>query len=161
MEHRFSNLQGNKAEGYALYWNKKAYIPEIGKYESFCPDSLEIPDCVPLYWQHKKVRPLASSKSGTLRLKKDAIGLKFSADLPKNCEYEKELIGRGDIPGASVSFVCLQEDNSGGHREIKKARLCELSLVASPAHESSVSLRSRKAFSGERHWTQALWCFPE
>ena len=164
MEKRFNQLStpSKTAQGYCILWNKKSFIPSIGKYESFKKGSLKIPhQGVPLYMQHDTKRPLANSKSGTLKFKEDATGLFFTANLPENAKLEKELLARGDLAGSSIGFHCQKENFSSGHREIESALLDEISLVCRPAHDGTeVSLRDKKLKRKPRQWSKVLWSYP-
>ena len=161
-EKRFNSLEGNKASGYCILWGKKSFIPALGKYESFKKGSLKIPkQGVPLYLQHDPKKPLANSKSGTLKFSETEKGLFFEAELPQSAKLEKELVARGDLAGSSLSFVCQKENLSGGHREIESALIDELSLVCRPAHEGTeVTLRNQNIKRKKRKWGRTLFLYP-
>ena len=66
---RFSKIEG-KAEGFAVLWNTKAFVPQDGVHETFERGSLKLlPDKpVGLYVQHnERGVPLANSAANTLR----------------------------------------------------------------------------------------------
>ena len=94
---------------------------------------------------------LGRQSSGTLRLGIDSQGLEFDVDIP-NTSYGadiRELVGRGDLTGASFGFVPGEDDWSRTRdgRQLRThtsvSRLVDVSVVSFPAYEgASVMLRS-------------------
>ena len=86
----------------------------------------------------------------TLKLEDDAIGLRFACELPKTSQAADVavLVERGDLPGCSFSFRCIEdswEKKPTGQlvRTLKKISVSELSVVSVPAYTATdVSLRS-------------------
>ena len=155
MEQRYLPSQSHaegKIEGYACKWGHVANVPGIGP-ETFEKNSLDFSEGVSLYFQHDKKNLLANSKSGTLKLFHDDVGLKYEATLPKSATRVLESVQRKDVQGVSVGFVCMDEDRQPHKRRIKKAKLFELSLVDKPAHQTTLKLRSK---SDRPRWTDLI-----
>ena len=140
--------------GYAVKWEKKSHV--LGYFMKFreqfkkgaFADSLKDGD-QRFLWSHKTSQVLGRTKSGTLRLEEDDIGLRFELDLPNTTlgNDTLETIRRGDVDGVSFGF-----NNPDDHieefeddiplRTIRKANLIEVSAVAFPAYpDSEVSAR--------------------
>jgi len=157
MEKRFRELAHKEGvvSGYACLWGHPSYIDSVG-HEAFMKDSLKIGrHGVCLHSQHNESEVLASSKSGTLKIKPDDKGLFFEASIPKNALLTRELLQRKDLSGASAGFVVEDEAYEGNTRNIKKAILHEISLVSKPAH-SGTEVSFRKAQKPKRNWTDLL-----
>jgi HK97 family phage prohead protease len=107
---------------------------------------------VPLLWQHERRDVLATTKSRTLRLKDDARGLAFEADLPKTQLGDDllELVHEGIVGGMSYGIGTLPSDSAmvmrGGRyfREVRNAqKLLDVTLTYEPSYEAAtVELRS-------------------
>lgn len=105
-------------------------------------------------WAHDTTKVLGNTKSGTLRLYEDDVGLRFELDLGNttlaNDAYET--IKRGDIDGVSFGFRMIKQewdenDQENIVRTIHKAKLMEISPVAFPAYpDSQVSARSNDPY---------------
>lgn len=155
MEQRFTPSQycEGKISGYACKWSHPSNILGIGP-EVFETNSLTIPkEGVSLYFQHDKKRLLGQTKSGTLKLTNDKIGLKYEATLPKSAQDVIEACQRGDAQGVSLGFSSLDEDRSLGTRRIKKGVVYELSIVDRPQHETTLKIRSKQR---KQRWTDLI-----
>lgn len=96
-------------------------------------------------WNHDSNLVLGSTKSNTLRLREDTLGLYFELDLP-NSDLGKnsyETIKRGDVDGVSFGFevrndswAYLQEEDVY-ERTLLDVDLREISPTPFPAYESS------------------------
>ena len=98
-------------------------------------------------YNHNPDYVLGSTKSGTLRLEEDEIGLRFDLDLP-NTQIANDLyesVKRGDIDGVSFGFK-VKEDKwtevktDTGWKTIRTLReidLIEISPTAFPAYEQT------------------------
>lgn len=140
-----------KIGGYAVRWNTEA--DGLPFREMFAPNaftrSLEGSEPIFLLTNHQYDQfPLASTRSGTLRLTQDAIGLSFEADLdsanPRSAELASAL-SRGDVNKMSFSFKPNKggEQRQGDLRVVTDARLFEISPVNTPAYSSTdVSMRN-------------------
>ena len=157
MEQRFSPLQGNTGRtisGYAVKWGIPSNINGIGP-EVFAKDSLVVDQAgCSLYFQHDKKRLLANSKSETLKLTKDDVGLRYECTLPQSAPDVIEACQRKDAQGVSVGFICEDEDRRFSQRKILRGRLVELSIVDKPAHKTSLKLRSQK--HKQKKWTDLI-----
>lgn len=97
-------------------------------------------------WSHEEDSVLGRTKSGTLRLKDDEIGINFSLDLPDNTLGRDAFvtISRGDVTGMSFGFMVVEDewvisaDGTSAVRSIKSAQLFEISPVAFPAYSQTV-----------------------
>ena len=102
-------------------------------------------------WNHDTSKPLGRRSKGTLKLSTDETGLRYTINPPGTTwgRDAVESIRRGDVTGSSFAFamgkdpdVVTTEDPKAKTivREIRSiARLYEVSPVAIPAYESSVS----------------------
>ena len=95
--------------------------------------------------------PLASTRSGTLKLAEDEIGLRMEAVLdplnPRAAELASAL-GRGDVDKMSFAFTVAPggDTRSEGLRTLTDLDLYEISVVNLPAYDdTSVGLRSEQA----------------
>ena len=163
MEKRFTPADaptGRELSGYCIKWNQPSNIRGVGA-EIFAKDSLEVPpEGCSLYYQHKRENLLGSTKSGTLKLFPDDVGLRFVATLPVSAKKEAEAVRRGDIAGMSFGFSAKDEDRTiPGMRKILKATLHECSLVDKPAH-SSTEIKIRSKQEDKRSWTDLILEYP-
>ncbi|MEY9629869.1 HK97 family phage prohead protease [Sinorhizobium fredii] len=105
---------------------------------------------------HDPGRVIGRTKSGTLRLHEDNVGLLVEIDVPNTSDGNDlwELVSRQDISGMSFGFRVTKEtwDETGATpvRTIEKLELHEVSAVAWPAYEdTSIGLRSLEAVRAE------------
>lgn len=115
-----------------------------------------------LLYHHDWSKPLASTKTGTLILEVDNIGLRFKATINSNLTYGKdaiELIRERLIEGCSFGFYCQEEDvhyNSVDDtvvRTLLKVELYEGSILCIPQYEDTsvdVFTRAREICAEER-----------
>ena len=96
--------------------------------------------------------PLASTKSGTLRLSQDEIGLRFEADLDPENPKAQELasaIRRGDMTKMSFAFTVSPEGQmkEDGLRTITQfEKIYEVSAVTWPAYDATdLGMRSQQS----------------
>ncbi|MCC7423777.1 MAG: HK97 family phage prohead protease [Planctomycetaceae bacterium] len=86
---------------------------------------------------------LGRTKSNTLRLSIDAVGLKYEVDPPAARGDVVEALQRGDVDGSSFMFeiteVVWREVDKLYVREILGVKLWEVGPVVFPAYESSTS----------------------
>jgi HK97 family phage prohead protease len=154
-----AELDGMNFRGYAAVfdapWND-ALVEAMGYVEQVARGAfrkaLAKGHDVPLLWQHERRDMLATTKSGTLRLKEDGKGLLVEAQLPENGlgAYVREMIDRGDVQGMSYGIESLPSDSilvrKDGvmHRTIANVRrLLDTSLTYEPSYEATeVELRS-------------------
>jgi HK97 family phage prohead protease len=105
---------------------------------------------------HDPGRVIGRTKSGTLRLAEDGVGLRVEIDVPDTTDGNDlwVLVERGDISGMSFGFRVTKEtwDETGDTpiRTIEKLELHEVSAVAWPAYEdTTIGLRSLEAARAE------------
>lgn len=105
---------------------------------------------------HDPGRVIGRTKSGTLRLAEDGVGLRVEIDVPDTTDGNDlwVLVERGDISGMSFGFRVTREtwDETGDTpvRTIEKLELHEVSAVAWPAYEdTTIGLRSLEAARAE------------
>lgn len=109
----------------------------------------EKPDVLCLY-SHQSSSVLGRTRSGTLQLEVDSVGLKFNCSMPDTTVGRDltVMMERGDIGGCSFGFVCRSaswEDAEDGApvRTLLDVDLYEVTITADPAYpDTSVSLRS-------------------
>jgi HK97 family phage prohead protease len=137
---------GMTLTGYAARFNEPSEpLPFI---ERIAPGafkrSLRAKNDIKLLWNHDSSSVLGSTRSGTLRLYEDEMGLRVEADLPDTQAGRdaKVLIQRGDVTGFSFGFTVPANGDSwnseGTERTLKSVRLLEVSTgVAFPAYPST------------------------
>jgi len=130
--------------GYAAVWDSPSLplpFTETIKRGAFSR-TLKSRNQVFLLANHDPGRVLAARRSGTLRLEEDATGLRVEADLPNTSDGRDlaVLLRRGDVSSMSFGFSV---PTGGDHwsdennRELRDVRLHEVSVVSSPAYEST------------------------
>ena len=108
-----------------------------------------------MYVNHNADMPLASRKSGTLRLSEDERGLRVEADLPNTTAGNdlRELLRTGVVSKMSFGFVVPRGGDKwsadGRTRELREIALHEVSVVTGfPAYEdTTAAVRSLTALS--------------
>jgi HK97 family phage prohead protease len=107
-------------------------------------------------WNHDHMHLLGRTKSGTVRLKVDDIGLAYEIDLPDTTTGRDvgELLRRGDVRGSSFGFRTIkdrwEEDEDGNIlRTLVEVALVDVSPVTWPAYpDTDSSLRALSAAVG-------------
>lgn len=99
-------------------------------------------------FNHDPNHVLGRSKSGTLRMTADSVGLRYEVDMP-NTQTARDLaesVKRGDVSGSSFAFSVTSEGqeierskDGTTYRNIKDADLYDVSVVTYPAYESATS----------------------
>lgn len=160
------SVNGRTIEGIGIVYNAESR--EIsdwnGTYrERIAPgafaETLRAGDDVKLFYNHDPKWPLARTKSGTLSLKSERAGLRFSAELPDTTigNDVRALMERGDLTG-EMSFGFIVEEDSWSkdrtERLVKRARLLELSIVVDAAYPQTASALRCAQDHGQR--TRAL-----
>ncbi|MGE7216592.1 HK97 family phage prohead protease [Priestia koreensis] len=158
----------NYIVGYALKFNSES--ENLGGFvEKIDPRALESADIsdVRALFNHSADKVLGRTKSGTLKLEVDEIGLRYTIE-PPNTTFANDLMesmSRGDINQSSFGFV-IDYDNEGDNwnydesrdvylRTINKFRkITDVSVVTYPAYqatESVVAKRSLDEFKSKVH----------
>nr|WP_114788398.1 phage major capsid protein [Lactiplantibacillus plantarum] len=155
------NQQPKTIEGYALLFNSPS--KDLGGFvEVIDPKALDNVDLsnVIMLDQHDYSKPLASVKSGTLKLDTDDKGLHFTATLDPTVSYANDAyqnVKSGNVDSMSFRFDVddggdefTQDDQGNVTRTIKQVKdLFEVSTVTIPAYDDSnvqVDKRSYEEF---------------
>lgn len=94
---------------------------------------------------------LGSTKSGSLKLNTDEVGLHFELKINSNISYANdlyELVSNGDIDGCSFGFYVLDDEwtyteDKVDLRKVKEVELIEVTITPFPAYlDSEASCRS-------------------
>ena len=106
--------------------------------------SLRSRNDVKLLVNHDTGRVLASTRSGTMRMYEDEIGLRVEANLPNTSDGRDmaELLKRGDLSKMSFGFS-VQKDSWNQEmteRTLRSVRIFEASIVAFPAYTETEAL---------------------
>ena len=103
--------------------------------------SLKSRNDVMLLWNHDSGEPLASTRSGTMKLYEDEIGLKVEAKLPMTSRGKDlaVLFSSGIVRKMSFGFNVIKDswNSEGTERRLKSVRLFEVSAVVWPAYTST------------------------
>jgi HK97 family phage prohead protease len=149
-----TNPDGSRSiQGYASVFNLKS-VDFGGWSEMVSPSAFnrtlqENPDVLCLF-NHHSGKVLGRTKSGTLSLEIDNVGLKFVCNLPDTSVANDLIVSidRGDIDGCSFGFVCQSDvwtaqEDGGALRTLLDVDLFEVTITPEPAYpDTSVSLRS-------------------
>lgn len=96
---------------------------------------------VMLLWNHDAGEPLASTRSGTMKLVEDEIGLRVEARLPMTTRGKDlaVLLRDGIVRKMSFGFNVIKDswNSEGTERRLKSVRLFEVSAVVWPAYQST------------------------
>lgn len=159
-EIRTSELSASnrKLVGYAVRWNSLSEVIWDEFREQFSPgafkDSLASGTDVRALYEHNYTQLLGRTKSGTLVLAEDDIGLRFELT-PPNTQLGNDvlaLVERGDLSGMSFGFRALKESwditPEPYIRTVTAAELREITVTSMPAYpESGVEIAHRSLFS--------------
>lgn len=146
-----ADATGIKVSGYAAVFNQET---DIGGYfrEVISPGAFKVAigrDDVVFLINHEGL-PLARTRSGTLKLSEDGIGLKIETELdPEDPDVNSIVpkMKRGDLDKMSFAFRATKQIWDEGQdpplRTIVEAELFDVSIVTSPAYDgTSIALRS-------------------
>lgn len=152
----YSNMEmraegdGNMLTGYAAVFDSPSepmpFIEYVkrGAFSKTLNDGAD----VRLLIDHEGV-PLARTKSGTLALEEDELGLRVEAELdPMNPDAARIIsaMKRGDLTQMSFAFRTIKDSWSNDRmtRELREVQLYDVSVVTFPAYEATVAeLRGR------------------
>jgi HK97 family phage prohead protease len=109
--------------------------------------SLKSRNDVKMLWNHDAGEPLASTRSGTMKLYEDEIGLRVEAKLPDTSRGRDlaVLLRDGIVDKMSFGFNVIKDswNSEGNERTLKSVRLFEVSAVTWPAYTAtSASVRA-------------------
>lgn len=137
-------------EGYFIVFNQYTKLWN-GFYEQISPEAVQDMSDVKALYNHNHDLILGTTKSKTLRLKKDSYGIKGSilineGDTDALNAYER--IKRGDVKGCSFGFELLKEDikqdpNGDMRSTITSMNLYEVSPCVFPAYNQT-TINARK-----------------
>ncbi|MCM3730064.1 HK97 family phage prohead protease [Fictibacillus nanhaiensis] len=96
-------------------------------------------------YNHDSAKVLGSTKTGSLQLHTDEVGLRFSLKINPNVSYAKdvyELVRSGDVDGCSFGFYVLDDEwtvreDGTELRVLKDIELIEVTITPFPAYTSS------------------------
>jgi len=149
-----------KITGYAALFNSLS--EDLGGFrEKILPGAFDavLKDDVRALWNHDESIVLGRTKSGTLRLFTDDVGLGYEIT-PPDTQAARDLlvsIGRGDIDGSSFGFLVgkgndsFSTDNGKTVRTIRSfSKLYDVSPVTYPAYTATstdIEVRSYKEYT--------------
>ena len=116
-------------------------------------------------YNHDSNMILGSTRSGSLKLNTDDVGLHFELRINPNISYAKdlyELVRSGDIAGCSFGFYVLDDSWSYTEdkidlRTVKEVELIEVTITPFPAYlDSEASCRSFELHNKEVEKTKEL-----
>lgn len=151
VELRASDTGELRLVGYATTWEQAYDVyggPPWGWHETMAEGSwdrtLADKDDIRLLLNHEGM-PLARTKSGTLRLASDDLGLLVEADLDGGSPLVQELrsaMERGDLDQMSCAFEVLRQEWSPDFdtRRITEVKGWDVSVVTYPANEMTMAL---------------------
>lgn len=134
-------------EGYIVKYNENSEY--MGFFEQISPgafdNALASRDFIPMLLGHDSNKIMGSTRSGSLKLTSDAVGLRFDIELNPSISYNRdafELVKSGDLKNCSFGFFCEKSDwgytdDGVDLRKITIADVYEVSLVPFPAYSQS------------------------
>jgi HK97 family phage prohead protease len=156
MERRDTALEvrakGKCLTGYASVFDTEAMINggrEVIRPGAFARSLAESEDILALA-DHDATRVLGRTRSKTLRLSEDSMGLHFELDVPDTQTGRDmvELVKRGDAGGMSFGFTIIDDEHHYDLREIREVQLFEISIVSAfPAYPTTSVEARGKALS--------------
>ena len=168
MERRALDTQlrpdGRRLTGYAARFGTEARIGggvvETIAPGAFAPSLASGRDVLALV-DHNPTRVLARTRSGTLRLSEDSVGLAFDIDMP-NTQTARDLLEmaeRGDLGGMSFGFTVIDQERRADRRVLRSVELLEISVVSAwPAYQgTTVDARSAPVAMDRRARLLRLW----
>ena len=152
---------GRTITGHAAVFNELS-AEMLGFREKIEPgafaESIEQDD-VRALWNHDAGDVLGRTRSGTLRLVEDELGLTFEIDVAETQVGNDALVSirRGDVDDMSFGFVAIDDEwtqepgEAAPTRTLKKVRLLGVSPVTFPAYpQTDVAVRFLEAWLAEQ-----------
>lgn len=102
-------------------------------------------DDVRALWNHDANYVLGRNRSGTLSLKEDEHGLRFTCKAPDTTWARdlRESVKRGDVDSCSFGFETLRDSwrtaDGKDERTLEKVRLLDVSIVTYPAYPATAA----------------------
>lgn len=154
------SAEDQKLTGYVVKWNSPSEVLFCDFIEQFSPnafaETLKEGKDVRVLFEHDHSKLLGRTRSNTLKLEQDNIGLRFELTPPDTTLGRDLLVSveRGDISGMSFGFLPLEEtwdfEKEPVLRQIQKAELFEITVTSIPAYpESSVELSKRSMMAAK------------
>ena len=153
--------EGRTITGHAAVFNELS-AEMLGFREKIEPgafaESIEQDDVREL-WNHDAGDVLGRTRSGTLRLVEDELGLAFEIDVAETQVGRDALVSirRGDVDDMSFGFLAIEDEwtqesgEAAPTRTLKKVRLLDVSPVTFPAYpQTDVAVRSLEAWRAEQ-----------
>ncbi|MDK0871146.1 HK97 family phage prohead protease [Clostridium perfringens] len=139
--------------GYINKFNTRSQY--LGFFEEVLPGAFDktLADGHNIYamYNHNSDMVLGSTKSGSLKLNTDEVGLHFELKINSNISYANdlyELVSNGDIDGCSFGFYVLDDEwtyteDKVDLRKVKEVELIEVTITPFPAYlDSEANCRS-------------------
>lgn len=153
-------LEDNIVEGYALKFNKESrnlggFVEVIDKRAL---DDVDLSD-VRCFLDHDSSKLLGRTKSGTLELNVDDVGLHFRCSLPNTTVGRDalELVKRGDLSQCSFMFTTDANGTKWDKGDVYKRtvtsikEIFEVSLVSIPAYDDTDVSVAKRALEDVKH----------
>ncbi|MBP1889802.1 HK97 family phage prohead protease [Clostridium moniliforme] len=153
--------------GYINKFNTRSQY--MGFYEEVSKDAFDktLADGHNIYamYNHNSDMILGSTRSGSLKLNIDNVGLHFELRINPNISYASdiaELVKSGDVEGCSFGFYVLDDEwtyteDKIDLRIIKEVELIEVTITPFPAYlDSEASCRSYELHNKELEKTKEL-----
>jgi HK97 family phage prohead protease len=157
-----AEVRGSKLGGYAAVFDQTTDLGG-GRMERIAPTAFAAALADPstdvrALWNHDPQFLLGRQSVGTLRLSVDSHGLEYEVDLP-DTSYARDarvLAERGDLDGASFSFIPGQEERDGNVRVHTSVRgLYDVSPVTVGAYGGATT-EARSLSSGTSRASQLI-----
>lgn len=129
-------LEGRTLRGVAMRYGEQAR----DRPERFLPGAFQPLGPVTLNLQHDRLREIASTDGGSLRIEDTPTELRVAADLREG-SAELSLVRRRALRGLSVEFRALSERHDNGIRIVERAELPAIGLVDSGSYNTRIELR--------------------
>ncbi len=139
--------------GYINKFNTRSQY--LGFFEEVLPGAFDktLADGHNIYamYNHNADMILGSTRSGSLKLNTDEVGLHFELRINSNISYANdlyELVSNGDIDGCSFGFYVLDDEwtyteDKVDLRKVKEVELIEVTITPFPAYlDSEANCRS-------------------
>lgn len=148
-------MAGRTLRGVALRYGERS----LERAELFEPGAFAPLGEVSLNLQHDRLREIASTRAGTLRVSDTPEALRIEAELREG-SAELSLVRRRTLRGLSVEFRPLTERRSDGLRVIEKATLPAIGLVDLGSYRGEIELRQMADswLTGEIRYGRPMQC---